>query len=145
MQLDYAIDILPKNWPTTRRERCHEETEVPNIVICANKGCALQKRILSTILEVFRPRESKLRNERSPRRYLRKPLRRTIISTQVDPSRILLAYNAKGHASLCQVLRQVLEVQQFHQTIIRRTNTHDGPLVIRSMGSRYHGPLPDRS
>ena len=27
MQLDYAIDILSKNWPATGRERSHEETD----------------------------------------------------------------------------------------------------------------------
>ena len=53
----------------------------------------------------------RLRNERSPRGYLRKPLGGTIISTQIDLSRILLAYNAEGRTSLCQGLRQVSKVQ----------------------------------
>ena len=73
-------------------------------MICADKRCLIQKRILSTVPEVFKPRGSRLRNERSPRGYLQKPFRGTVISAQVDLSRILLAYNAKGHTSLCQDL-----------------------------------------
>ena len=114
MQLDYAIDILSKNWPATGRERSCEETEVPSIAICANKRCALQKRILATILKVLKPRGSRLRNERSSRGYLWKPLGGTIVSAQVYPSLVLLANYAERHTSLCQDLRQVSEVQQFH-------------------------------
>ena len=65
MQLDYAFDILSKDWPATRRERSREETKVPSIAICANKRCALQKRILMTVPKVFKLRGSRLRNERS--------------------------------------------------------------------------------
>ena len=65
MQLDYAIDILFKNWPATGRERSHEETEVPSIAICANKRRALQKRILATVPKVFKSRGGKLCNEGS--------------------------------------------------------------------------------
>ena len=144
MQLDYAIDILSKNWPATGRERSCEETEVPSIAICANKRCALQKRILATILKVLKPRGSRLRNERSSQGYLWKPLGGTIVSAQVYPSLVLLANYAERHISLRQSLRQVSEVQQFHQKIIQRTNTHDGPLAISSMGTRHHGSLPDR-
>ena len=60
--------------------------------------------------EVFKPRGSKLRNKSSPRGYLWKPLEGTVISAQVDPSWVLLAYNAKGRTNLCQDLRQVSEV-----------------------------------
>ena len=104
MKLDYAIDILPKNWPTTGRERCHEETEVPNIVICANKGCALQKRILATVPKLFKPRGSRLRNEGSSRGYLWKPLRGTVVNAQVDPNWVLLANYAERRTSLRQDL-----------------------------------------
>ena len=55
MQLDYAFDILSKDWLATRRERSCEETEVPSIAICANKRCSLQKRILATVPKVFKP------------------------------------------------------------------------------------------
>ena len=65
MQLDYTFDILSKDWPATERERNREETEVPSIVICANKRRALQKRILATVPKVLKPRGSGLRNERS--------------------------------------------------------------------------------
>ena len=80
-------------------------------MIYADKRCLIQKMILSTVLEVFKPQGSKPRNERSPRGYLQKPLEGMIISAQVNPSRILLAYNAKGCTSLCQGLRQVSKVQ----------------------------------
>ena len=70
MQLDYTFDILSKDWPATRRERSREETEVPSIVICANKRRALQKRILATVPKVFKPQGSGLRNERSSQGYL---------------------------------------------------------------------------
>ena len=86
MQLDYTIDILSKNWPVIGRERSHEETEVPSIAICANKRCALQNRILATVPKVFKPRGNRLRNERSSRGYLWKPLGGTVVSAQVDPS-----------------------------------------------------------
>ena len=141
MQLDYAIDILFENRRVTGREERCKKVEGPGITIFADERCLIQKRVLSTILEVFRPRGSTLRNERSPRGYLRKPLERTIISTQAGQSRILLAYNAEGHASLCQVLRQVLEVQQFHQVTIRRADPHGDTLAVRSMEARYHGPI----
>ena len=144
MQLDYAFDILSKDWPTTGRERGHEEIEVPSIAIWANKRCTLQKRILATVPKVFKPRGSRLRNERSSRGYLWKPLKGTVVSAQADPSWVLLANYAERRTSLRQDLRQVLEIQQFHQITIRRANTHDGPLANRSMGTRYHGSLPNR-
>ena len=53
-----------------------------------------------TVPEVFKPLGIKLGNERSPQGYLRKPLEGTIISAQVDPSRILLAYNVEGCTSV---------------------------------------------
>ena len=144
MQLDYIIDNLSKNWLATGRERRREETEVPSIAICANNRCALQKRILATVLKVFKSQGSGLRNKRSSQGYLWKPFGGTVVSSQVDPSWVLLANYAERRTSLCQGLRPVLEVQQFHQTTIQRTNTHDGPLAIRLMETRYHGPLPNR-
>ena len=104
MQLDYAFDILSKDWPASGWERGHEETEVPSIAICANKRCALQKRILVTVPKVFKPRGSELRNERSSREYLWKPLRGTVVSAQADPSGVLLA----NYAERCTSLRQDL-------------------------------------
>ena len=80
-------------------------------MICADKRCFIQKRVLLVVPEVSMPRGNRLRNERSPRGYLRKPLWGTVISSQVDLSRILLAYNAEGHIGLCQGLRQVSKVQ----------------------------------
>ena len=118
MQLDYAIDILPKNWGVNKREGRRKKVEGPGITVRADKGRLIQKRFLSTVPEVFMPRGSRLRDERSTRGYLRKPLGRTITSTQIDSSRILLAYNDEGCASLCPVLRQKLEVQQFHQAAV---------------------------
>ena len=144
MQLDYAFDILSKDWPASGWERGHEETEVPSIVICANKRRALQKRILVIVPKVFKLQGSRLRNERSSRGYPWKPLGGTVVSAQVDPSWVLLANYAKRHTSLCQDLRQVLEVQQFHQTTVRRANTHDDPLAIHLMGTRYNRSLPNR-
>ena len=144
MQLDYTLDILSKDWPTTERERSHEETEVPSIAICANKRRVLQKRILVTVPKVFKPWGSRLRNERSSRGYLWKPLRGTVVSAQADPSGVLLANYAERCTSLLQDLWQVSEVQQIHQTTVRRANTHDGPLAIRSIGTSYHGSLPNR-
>ena len=60
--------------------------------------------------KVSMPRKNRLRNERSPRGYLWKPLGGMIISAQVDPSSILLAYNVEGRTDLCQGLRQVSKV-----------------------------------
>ena len=110
MQLDYAIGILSKNWPATGRERSRKETEVPSIVICANKRCALEKRILVIVFKVFKPRGSRLRNERSSRGYMWKPLGGMVISTQVNLSWVLLANNVEGRISLRQGLRQVSKV-----------------------------------
>ena len=85
-----------------------------------------------------------LRNERSSRGYLWKPLRGMVVSAQDDSSWVLLANYAERCISLCKTLRQVSKVQQFHQTTIQRANTHDGPLAIRLMGTRYHGSFPNR-
>ena len=144
MQLDYTIDILSKDWPATRQERSHEETEVPSISICANKICALQKKILANVPKVFKPQGSRLHNERNSRGYLWKPLGGTVVSAQANPSWVLLANCAERRISLCQDLRQVTKVQQFQQTTVQRANTHDGPLAIRSIGTSYHGSLPNR-
>ena len=54
--------------------------------------------------------EAKLRNERNSRGYLRKPLKGTVFSAQVNPSWVLLPNNAEGCTSLRQGLRQVSEV-----------------------------------
>ena len=145
MLLDDAADILPENGLAAGRERFCEETKIPGIAICADKRCPIQKRILATVLKVPKPRRSRLRNERSSRGYLRKPLGGAVISAQVNLSWVLLANNAEGRTSLRQGLRQVSKVLQSHQTTVRRIDTHDGPLAIHSMGSRYHGPLPDRT
>ena len=68
-----------------------------------------------------------------------------IIGEQANSSRILLAYYAEGHANLCQSLQQVLEIRQRHQTTVQGTHPYDRPVVVRSMGIRYHGPLPNSS
>ena len=104
MRLDYTLDILSKDWPAAERERSRDETEVPSIVICANKRHALQKRILVTVPKVFKLRGSGLRNERSSRGYLWKPLKGTVVSAQADPSGVLLANYAERRTSLCQDL-----------------------------------------
>ena len=38
MQLDYAIDILPKNWGVTGRKGRHKKVESPGITVRADKG-----------------------------------------------------------------------------------------------------------
>ena len=35
------------------------------------------------------------------------------------------------------------EVQQSNQATIRRAHTYDGSLVVRAMGIRHHGSLPN--
>ena len=37
MQLDYAIDILPKNWRVTGREGRRKKVEGPSIMVCADE------------------------------------------------------------------------------------------------------------
>ena len=114
-------------------------------MICSNKRHLIKKRFLSPIPKVFGPRGGKLCHERGPRGYLRKPLKGTIVGEQVDPSRILQAYYAEGHANLCQSLQQVSEIRQCHQTTLRGTHPYDGPVAIRLMGIRYHGSYPNSS
>ena len=70
--------------------------------------------------------------------------RGTVVNAQVDPNWVLLANYAERRTSLRQDLRQVSEVQQFHQPTVPRAKTHDGPLAICSIGTRYHGSLPNR-
>ena len=115
MQLDYALDILSKDWTATGRERSREETEVPSITICANKRCALQKRILVIVLKVFKPRGSRLRNERSSRGYPWKPLGGTVVSAQVDPSWVLLAH----YAEECQAYVKTYDKCQRFSNLIK--------------------------
>ena len=38
MQLNYAIDILPKNWGVTEREGRRKKVEGPGITVRADKG-----------------------------------------------------------------------------------------------------------
>ena len=66
MQLDYAIDILSKNQHVTGREGRPKKVEGLGVMVCVDKRCLIQKRVLSTITEVFRSRGSKLHNERNP-------------------------------------------------------------------------------
>ena len=40
-QLDYAIDILPKNWGVTEREGRRKKVEGLGITVCADKGCLI--------------------------------------------------------------------------------------------------------
>ena len=80
-------------------------------MIYTDQGCLIQKRVLSTVPEVFEPRRSRLHDEKSSRGYLWKSLRGTVVSAQVDPSWILLAHYAKRRLSLCQDLQQMSEVQ----------------------------------
>ena len=64
-----------------------------------------------TVPKVFKPRGSGLRNERSSRGYLWKPLKGTVVNAQDDPSWVLLANYAEIRTSLRQDLRQVSEVK----------------------------------
>ena len=88
---------------------------------------------------------SRLHREGSSQRDLREPFRFMITSAQVDLSRVLLAYHAEGCQSLCQSLRQVLEVQQHHQTTNRRANSDGSSMALYSMGVRHHEPIPNGS
>jgi len=66
-----------------------------------------------------------------------------ITSTQVDSSRILLAYHAEGCPSLCQSLRQMPKVQQHHQIANGRAQPDDDPMAFYSIGIGNHGPIPN--
>ena len=110
-ELDQAINTILEVRHSARRERRYEEAESPSLTICANQRCLIPKRIFSTIPEVFEPRRSRLRDERGPRGYLWKTLKGTVISAQVNQSRVLLAYYAEGRLDLRQDLRQMLKVQ----------------------------------
>ena len=88
------------------------ETQAISKVSVVGRSMSLDYKLVFCLFYIlFKPRRSRLRNERSPRGYLRKPLGGTVISAQVDPSRILLAYNDEGRTGLCQGLRQVSKVQ----------------------------------
>ena len=100
------------------------------------------KELLTPVPKVFGSRGSRLCHERSLRGDLWKPLWGTIVGTQADSSRILLAHYAEGHANSCQSLRQVSEVRQHHQTTARGTHPYDGFVAVHSVGIRYYGPLP---
>ena len=110
-------------------------------MIHSDKGCLVQERLLLPIPKVFKPRGSRLCHERSPRRDLREPLRVTVVGTQTDSSRILLAHNAERCPNLCQSLRQVSKVQQRHQTTVERINPNGNPGDICLVGIRHHGPI----
>ena len=126
-----------------QREGSHKKAKGPSSAIRSNKGRLVQERLLPPIPKLFGPRESRLCDERSPWRDLRKPLWVTIVSTQTDPSRVLLAHHAEGCPNLCQNLWQVLKVQQRHQTAIRRVDHDDSPVAIYSVGIRHHRINPN--
>ena len=54
-----------------------------------------------------------------------------------------MAHYAQGHPSLRQILQQVSEIQQSNQATIRGAVTYDGPLAVRPMVIRHHGPFPN--
>ena len=35
------------------------------------------------------------------------------------------------------------KIQQYHQTAVRRVNPYDSPMVVRSVGVRHHGTVPN--
>ena len=101
------------------------------------------KRLLLPIPEVFGSRGSRLRHERGPRRDLRKSLRVTIVDTQIDLSKVLLAHHAKRCPDLCQSLRQMPKIGQYHKTAIRRVDPYDSPMDVRSVGLRHYRATPN--
>ena len=90
---------------------------------------------------MFRPRGSILRDERSTRGYLRKPLGRKITSTQVDLSRILLAYNDEGCANLCPVLRQMQRFSNFIRQPSEELTPMTAPWPFAQWGLDIMGPF----
>ena len=110
-ELDHAINSISEVRNFARRKRRRKKAKSPSLTICADQGCLVQERFLSTVPKVLEPWRSRLRNERSSRGYLWKSLRGTVVSTQVDLSWVLLAHYAEGCPSLRQDLRQVLEIQ----------------------------------
>ena len=110
-ELDNTVNSISKIRHSARRKRRCKETKSPSLTICADQGCLIQERFLSSIPEVFKQWGSRLRNERSSREDLQKSLRGAVASAKVDPSWVLLAHYAQGRPSLHQGLRQVSEVQ----------------------------------
>ena len=66
-----------------------------------------------------------------------------VIGAQADSGWILLAHHAEGCPSLFQSLQQMSKVRPRHRTANRRAHSNDGPVAFRSMGIRYHGPIPN--
>ena len=139
MQLDYAFDILSKDWTAIGWGRSREEIEVPSIAICANKRCALQKRILTTVPKAFEPRGSGLCNERSSRGYLWKPLRGTVVGGQDDPSWVFLANYAERRIRFRQDLRQVSEVKNLTSPQSGRTLQGLKIWLVHKVDKPYEG------
>ena len=110
-ELDHAINSISKVRHSARRKRRRKEAKSPSLMICADQGCLIQERFLSTVPKVLEPWRSRLCNERSSRGYLWISLRGTVVSTQVNPSWVLLAHYAQGRPNLRQGLWQVSEIQ----------------------------------
>ena len=110
-ELDHAVNNISKVRHSARRKRRRKEAKSPSLTICADHGYPIQERFLSTVPKVLEPWWSRLRNERSSRGYLWKSFRGTVVSTQFDPSWVLLTHYAQGRPSLRQGLRQMLEIQ----------------------------------
>ena len=68
-----------------------------------------------------------------------------VTSAQANSGRILLVYHAEGYLSLCQSLRQMSEVQQYHQTTNRGVYSDDSSVAFCSKGVKHHGPIPNGS
>ena len=49
----------------------------------------------------------------------------------------------KRRLDLCQSLRQMPKIQQYHQIAVRRVDTYDSPMVVRLVGVRHHGAVPN--
>ena len=92
---------------------------------------------------MFGSRGSRLRHERGPQRDLQKSLRVTIVGTQIDLSKVLLAHHAKRCPDLCQSLQQMPKIQQYHKTAVRRIDPYDSPMAVRLVGFRHYEIVPN--
>ena len=73
---------------------------------------------------------------------MRKPFGVKVVGAQTSADRILLGHHAEGRPDLCQSLRQVSKVQQYHQIVVQRVDPIDNPMVVCSVGIRHHGAIP---
>ena len=121
-------------WSKTNQGTC--------IAIHHITGDTVQTRFFPSISQMSDASRSRICSKRNSWRDMRKPFRCPVTIQEGHRSRILLVVHTNGRKPTCLTLRQVPTIHQPAPLPIRRTDTYDITLAIRTIGPRHHGTFP---